>query len=112
MTGGFGDLARDRYSVFGTFDYYKRDHLTLADTDFGRTRDYRTVAGGRNNIGTTTGGTWRQLTATGALTNNFRAISECANYGGVVLTGPQMVDHGLLASTSAQALATNTFCTK
>lgn len=112
ITGGFGDLARDRYSVFGTFDYYKRDHLTLAETDFGRTRDYRYVPGGRNNTGATTGGTWRQLTATGGLTQNFRAISECANFGGVVLTGPQMVEQGLLASTSAQALATNTFCTK
>jgi iron complex outermembrane receptor protein len=112
LTGGFGDLAKDRYSVFGTLDYYKRDLVKLSDTEFGATRDYRGTPGGRNNISTTAGGTWRQLTTTGALTNNFRAISECAQLGGTVRTGPQMVDQGLLAATSAQALATNTFCTK
>lgn len=109
-TAGFGDLARDRWSVFGTFDYYKRDMVLLSDTKHGESRDYRDIPGGRNFVSLTAGGTWRQLTAAGGLTNNFRAISECANYGGVVLTGPQAVDRGLLAATSAQALATNTFC--
>lgn len=112
VTGGFGDLARDRWSVFGTLDYYKRDLVLLSDTDHGHSRDYRNVPGGRNFTGLTTGGTWRQLTAAGALTPNFRAITECAQVGGTVVTGPQAVDRGLLASTSTQALATNTFCTK
>jgi iron complex outermembrane receptor protein len=112
LTGGFGDLAKDRYNVFGTFDYYKRDLLLLSETDFGRSRDYRQVPGGRNSTNLTSGGTWRQLTATNTLTNNFRAISECADYGGFVVTGPQAVERGLLAATSPQALATNTFCAK
>ncbi|HUR19830.1 MAG TPA: TonB-dependent receptor, partial [Vicinamibacterales bacterium] len=110
LTGGFGDLARDRWSAFATFDYYKRDLVRLSDTDFGASRDYRHIAGGRNFQSATAGGTWRQLTAAGALTNNFRAISECAQLGGRVITGPEAVGLGLLAATSAQALATNTFC--
>jgi len=110
ITGGMGDLARDRYNVFGTLDFYHRDLVQLSDTEFGKSRDYRNVAGGRNTQSLTTGGTWRQVNANGSLSNNFRAISECSNYGGFVLTGPQAVDRGLLAATSAQALATNTFC--
>ena len=112
ITGGAGDLARDRWTAFGTFDYYKREHLSFADIDFGSNRDYRHLPGGRNFQSLTAGGTWRQLTATNGLTNNFRAISECENYGGFVLTGPQAVERGLLASNSPQALATNTFCAK
>ena len=112
ITAGVGDLARDRWTAFGTFDYYKREHLSFADIDFGSNRDYRHLPGGRNFQSLTAGGTWRQLTATGSLTNNFRAISECSNYGGVVMTGPQAVEAGLLTPGNAQALATNTFCTK
>jgi iron complex outermembrane receptor protein len=112
LTGGVGDLARDRWTAFGTFDYYKREQLLFSDMDFGSNRDYRHLPGGRNFQSLTAGGTWRQLTATNTLTNNFRAISECANYGGVVMNGPQAVEAGLLAATSAQNLASNTFCTK
>ena len=112
VTGGVGDLARDRWTAFGTFDYYKREHLAFSDIDFGSNRDYRHLPGGRNFQSLTAGGTWRQLTATNGLTNNFRAISECANYGGVVMNAAQAVDAGLLAANSAQNLAGNTFCTK
>ena len=108
-TAGWGDLARDRWSAFATFDYYKREELLLSDTDFGKSRDYRQYPGGRNFQSLTAAGTWRQLNANGTLSNNHRAISECANFGEVV-TGPQAVERGLLASTSALALATNTFC--
>jgi iron complex outermembrane receptor protein len=110
ITGGIGDLARDKYNIFGTLDFYHRDLVQMSDIDFGKSRDYRNVAGGRNTQSLTAGGTWRQLSSTGALTNNFRAISECTQYGGFVLTGPQAVDRGLLAPGNAQALATNTFC--
>jgi len=115
-TAGWGDLARDRWSAFATFDYYKRDQVLLRDTDFGASRDYRQVAGGRNLQSLTAGGTWRQVNANGTLSNNFRAISECAQGGGTVITGPQAVEQGLLAALNAagapnpQALATNTFC--
>ncbi|MEO5692389.1 MAG: TonB-dependent receptor [Usitatibacter sp.] len=112
-TAGFGDLARDRWSGFATFDYYKRDLVLLSDTDFGGSRDYRgRYAGGRNYESLTAGGTWRQLSPTNTLTNNFRAISECAQGGGFVLNGLQAIERGLLASTSAQALESNTFCAK
>ena len=110
LTWGFGDLARDRWSVFATLDYYKRDQLLLSDTDFGFNRDYRHLAGGRNLQSLTAGGTWRQLTATGGLTNNFRAISECNQNGGRMITGPQAIAEGLTTSAAVGA-ATNTFCT-
>src|SRR5205807_7081651 len=89
ITGGFGDLSKDRFNVFGVFDYYKRDLLRLSDTKFGETRDYRGQEGGRNLMSLTTGGTWRQLSATNALTNTYQAIAGCAANGSTVLTGPQ-----------------------
>lgn len=106
---GFGDLAKDRWNAFGVFDYYHRDHIRLADTEFGADRDYRGTPGGRQFGSLTAGGTWRQLTATGGLTGNFRAISECPAAN--VITGPQAIERGYLAPNSTQAAATNTFCT-
>ena len=109
-TAGWGDIARDRWSAFATLDYYKRENVLFSDLDFGNgKRDFRHVAGGRNQQSLTAAGTWRQLNANGSLSPNHRAISECANFGEVV-TGPQAVDRGLLAATSPLALATNTFC--
>ncbi|TAA09765.1 TonB-dependent receptor [Pseudoxanthomonas winnipegensis] len=31
ITGGFGDLDRDRYNVYGSVNYYKRDAIPLSD---------------------------------------------------------------------------------
>ncbi|HET9579427.1 MAG TPA: TonB-dependent receptor [Usitatibacter sp.] len=97
LTGGWGDLARDRWSVFGTLDFYKRDLVMMRDTKFGADRDFRDVPGGRNNQSLQGGGTWRQLTSTNANTNNFRAISECETFGGRTVTAAQAVDLGLIA---------------
>ena len=119
-TGGFGDLARDKYSVIGVFDYYKRDLVLLSDTDFGASRDWRGRAGGGRNFTSLTGlGTWQQYSSSTAATQNFRAAANCA---GTVMTGPQAVAAGLinltgnqsaatLAALNARAAATNTFCT-
>ncbi|SEL29793.1 iron complex outermembrane recepter protein [Roseateles sp. YR242] len=111
--GGFGDLASDGYNVFAALDYYKRDLLLQGDTEFGKTRDFRKYAGGRNFQALTTGGTWRQLSAAGALTNNYQAITDC---GGTVMTGPQALEAGLINTTLAtagpQSAATNTYCTR
>lgn len=101
-TAGFGDLGADRYNVFGVVDYYKRDQILLADTDWGKTRDFRGRQGGRNFISLTGGGTWAQG-------NNRRAISECPTAN--VFTNTQAVEAGLLAATSALNIAGNTFCT-
>lgn len=111
-TGGFGDLASDRYSVFGTFDYYKRDLVMLADTEFGHTRDMRGYEGGRNHGSLTGAGTWRQMTAAGGLSANFRAITDCS---GTVMDGPAAVNAGLIGAplgTTAFNIPGNTFCTK
>ena len=121
-TGGFGDLGRDKYSVLGVFDYYKRDMVMLNDTDFGKTRDLRGIGGGRNYQSLTGLGTWQQFTNAGAATQNFRAVDNCAASGGRVMTGPQAVAAGLinlsgnqsaatLAALNARAAASNTFCT-
>lgn len=113
LSGGIGDLARDRWSAFGTFDFFKRDLLLMKDTVHGRTRDKRDEQGGRNHQSLTGTGTWRQLTATNANTNTFRAVSECPT----PITGPQGVSLGLIsllgdprASAAGFGAAANTFC--
>lgn len=121
-TGGFGDLGKDKYSVLGVLDYYKREQVMLSDTDFGKTRDLRGEPGGRNFQSLTGLGTWQQYTNAGAATQNFQAVSNCAAVGGTVMTGPQAVAAGLInlsgnqsaaniAALTARAAATNTFCT-
>ena len=122
LTGGFGDLAKDRFNVFGVFDYYKRDLIQFSDTEFQKSRDKRNETGGRSAISLTGGGTWRQLTAAGALTQNFRAISDCP---GIVMNGQQAAEAGLLDlslppiqsqaaynTALARSSASNTFCTR
>jgi iron complex outermembrane receptor protein len=112
LTGGIGDLAKDRYTVFGTFDYFNRDLMMLSDTEFGHSRDMRGYDGGRNAQSLTGGGTWRQLSATNALTANQRAITECR---GTVLTGAEAVARGLIAAPLANTafnIAGNTFCSQ
>lgn len=112
--GGFGDLGRDRFNVFASFDYYKRDLVMLSDTEFGKSRDMRGQRGGRNHESLTGAGTWRQLTATGGLSTNFRANADCAS-NGFVLNGAQAVDRGLIAGplgNNGWNNATNTFCAK
>jgi iron complex outermembrane recepter protein len=123
LTGGYGDIASQKFNVFGTLDLYKRDELLYNDSKFMASRDFREFAGGRNFTGLTTGGTWRQLSATGALTDNYRATTGCATGGGTVLTGPQAAQAGLInvgtnaagaavgtAANLRTAAATNTFC--
>ncbi len=110
IVAGYGDLNRDRFNIFASLDYYKRDLLELADTKFGKTRDMRGYLGGRNFTSLTGGGTWRQYTNAGVATNNYRAISGCQ---GNVINGPQAVAAGLInpqAIPAGMDAATNTFC--
>jgi iron complex outermembrane receptor protein len=125
ITAGMGDLGKDRYNVFGVFDYYKRDLLNYKDSEFGKTRDARGETGGRNEQSLTAGGTWRQLTPAGGLTQNFRAMTECP---GTVMNGVQAAQAGLINISNpavypgsqsnasyntnlARAVTSNTFCT-
>ena len=118
IVGGYGDLNKDRFNIFASLDLYKRDLLELSDTKFGATRDFRGQQGGRNSQSLTGGGTWRQVTGTTTLTNNYRATSACQ---GKVINGPQAVALGLinlstnqsaatLATNTAMAAASNTYC--
>jgi len=86
---GFGELGKDKFNVFGVFDYYKRDGLLLSDTKFGETRDYRGEDGGRNGQSLTAGGVWNNG-------NNRRAITECTQNGGFVLDYMGAVNAGLI----------------
>ncbi|HYC35898.1 MAG TPA: TonB-dependent receptor [Usitatibacter sp.] len=115
LSAGMGDLARDRWSAFGTFDFYKRDLLLLSDTDYGRTRDMRDQQGGRNHMSLTGTGTWRQLTAANANTNFFRAISECPT----AMTPAQAIALGIMSPVNDPRTNSgnfnqhgNTFCVK
>ncbi len=106
-TFGFGDLAKDRYNVFGVLDYFKRDEILQSDTKFLHTRDLRGYAGGRNFQSLTAGGTWRQLSPTNALTNVHRATTDCRFDR---IDNTEAVNRGLIAATSGFNLAGNTFC--
>ncbi len=118
LTGGMGDLAKDGYNIFGTFDFYKRDLIELSDTEFGRSRDFRDRPGGRNFQSLTGGGTWRQLSPTGALTGVNRATTDCP---GTVITTADALALGLISPVAAALpsgvnaafnLAGNTFCSR
>ncbi len=112
LTMGAGDLSKDKWSVFGTFDYYTRDLLLFSDTEFGKSRDMRGYQGGRNATSLTGGGTWRQLSATNALTPNQTAISDCR---GRIIDGPEAVRQGLIAGplgNTAFNIPGNTFCSQ
>lgn len=106
-TLGTGNVARDGFNVLGVAEYFKRDLIMLNETPFGKTRDYRGEGGGRNFQSLTGGGTWRQLTAAGGLTNVHRATASCP---GEILTSAQAVERGLMLSTNAFNLPGNTFC--
>lgn len=41
ITGGFGDLAKDRFNVMATFDYFKQDRLNSTQREFSRNADNR-----------------------------------------------------------------------
>jgi iron complex outermembrane recepter protein len=103
---GFGDLGKDKFNVFGVFDYYKRDGLLLSDTKHGESRDYRGEDGGRNFESLTAGGTWNNGL-------NRRAIAECSQQGGFVVDYAGAVARGLIldsAANQAVNLPGNTWC--
>ncbi len=111
LTGGFGDLATDKFNVFGVLDFYKRDELLFSDTKFGKDRDFRDKQGGRNHQSLTGGGTWAPLSPTPANPNRAsptvrQAISGCKT----VLNADQAVAAGLLVRGAALDTPTNTFC--
>jgi iron complex outermembrane receptor protein len=92
LVAGFGDLGKDKYNVFGVFDYYKRDGLLFSDIKYGdNNRDFRGEDGGRNFQSLTAGGTWTEVG-----TNNRRAVSECGQLGGILLDYAGAVNAGLI----------------
>lgn len=46
LAAGIGDLARDRYNVLATVDYYKRDLFLQTERKFSRENDYRQYIAG------------------------------------------------------------------
>jgi iron complex outermembrane receptor protein len=116
LVGGFGDLGSQKFNVFGVLDYYKRDGLTMADTDFGASRDYRGRDGGRNFQSLTAGGTWvGQGPAGSAAANARRAHSECpnaVNYQQAVALGLLPVNQSALPVGTGANQPGNTWCAR
>jgi iron complex outermembrane receptor protein len=108
LTAGFGDLGADKFNVLGVVEYYKRDGLTMAETDWGATRDMRRFEGGRNYTSLTGGGTWRSLVDR----NQFRANADCAR----PLTYQQAVAEGFFSGNGPLPAGWNqpgnTFCAR
>jgi iron complex outermembrane receptor protein len=70
LTLGYGDLAKQRFNVMATMDWYKRDPLFGPDRDISRTADYRRFYGGidfRSPSGSP--GTWNTAGRGGFTTN-------------------------------------------
>ncbi|MCX8097895.1 MAG: TonB-dependent receptor [Casimicrobiaceae bacterium] len=60
LTGGFGNLARDRFNVMATVSYYKRDRLNALERSFSATADQRGRGPGGSDNRSPTGnpGSW------------------------------------------------------
>jgi iron complex outermembrane receptor protein len=89
IAAGFGDPKLNGFNLFGVLDYYTSAGLVMADTEFGRTRDYRDRQGGRNFQYTVAGGTWLAFPY-------FRAHAECArpvDYAGASALGLFSLSH-------------------
>ncbi|MEP6609044.1 MAG: TonB-dependent receptor [Burkholderiaceae bacterium] len=116
IVAGYGDLGSQRFNVFGVLDYYKRDGLTMADTEYGRTRDFRSKQGGRNFQSLTGGGTWVGTGPAGsAAANTRRAYAECAapvNYQQAVALGLLPVNQSALALGTGVNQPGNTWCSR
>jgi len=128
LTTGIGDLGKDGYNIFASVDAYSRDLLMQNDTQWLKTRDLRSLQGGRNNQSLTGFGTWilyNPSSAGGSLatspTRSYKAISDCATAGGKVFSVDGSVpgtasawDAGLLGSstlaTYKSAYGNSTFC--
>ena len=79
-TFGFGDLAKDGFNAFGSFNYYKQEALKASDRDFSRTAFIRDSSGAVV-IDKTSGNSFpaNVLTNTGSFNPFARAYGkECA----------------------------------
>jgi iron complex outermembrane recepter protein len=96
LAAGIGDLARDRYNVLATVDFYKRDLLLQTQRKFSRENDYREYLAGdfvRPGIAV-----YLPLGAIGAAPNPNRiAIPGCT---GQVLTVQQINPFTTLRGTN------------
>jgi iron complex outermembrane receptor protein len=50
IAAGYGNLARDRFNVMGTIDFYKRDKINSQQRDFSRSPDQRARGAGRGGL--------------------------------------------------------------
>ncbi len=59
LTGGFGDLAKDRFNVMGMLDFYKRDPIWAGDRSFSANANYTSAGGLDLRSPTGNPGRWR-----------------------------------------------------
>ncbi len=74
LAGGYGDVAKNRYNVMFTLDYYKRDKINSSQRSFSKTADTRGKGPGGSDYRSPTGnpGYW-----TGGTGNVNTAFSTC-----------------------------------
>ncbi len=89
--GGMGDIAKDRYNVLATFDYFKRDLLLMSEREFTKDQDFRRFPGG--NFDWASGATYR--------TSPRQPFSSCGKYN------PGVETPGSLLATSGTVCAYN-----
>jgi len=58
VSAGFGDIAKNRFNVMATVDYYKREVINASDREFSRTADQRSRGGFDFRSPTGNPGTW------------------------------------------------------
>jgi iron complex outermembrane recepter protein len=89
LAAGFGDIAKNRYNVLTTVDYFKRDQLLASERDFTKDQDTRRFNGGLLN--------WPSIATYRTATR--QAFSTCGvNNPGVVIPGSQIASNGTVCA--------------
>ncbi len=97
LAAGFGDLAKDRFNILGTLDYFKRDLLLASERDWTKDQDTRRFPGGALN--------WASI-ATYRRTPRAPFASCGVNNPGVLVPGAQLASTGTLCAYNPADLIT------
>ena len=97
LAAGMGDLARDKFNVLGTVDYFKRDLLLASERDWTKDQDTRAYPGGALN--------WASI-ATYRRTPRVPFSSCGVTNPGVLVPGSQLNSTGTLCAYNPASLIT------
>lgn len=85
---GFGSLAKDRWNLLATVDFFKRDLLLATERDFVKDQDARRFPGGALNWASSA--TYR--------TNPRQPFASCGNGNGQIVPGSSLGSNGNLCA--------------